>query len=134
MVVGGVGVACLEDCDEECERGYDLQHAYHREDTELYLKHRILRWVFVRQSGAMLTQVARADVSDVQGDYQLPCRVCKEQSAMTHLTDPTIPLPCPLRHNHHSTALPFPNRYDSRYDSRYEGEFLERYLPAPATH
>ena len=31
-------------------------------------------------------------------------------------TDLTTPLPCTLRHNHHSTALPFPNRYDSRYE------------------
>jgi hypothetical protein len=77
VVVGGVGVACFEDCHNECDGGYDLQHAYHREDTEPYLKHRILRWVFVRQSGAMPKQVARADVSDVQGDDQLPCRVCE---------------------------------------------------------
>jgi hypothetical protein len=46
-------------------------------DTELYLKHCILRWVFVRQSGAVPKQVARADASDVQGDDQPPCRVCE---------------------------------------------------------
>ena len=110
VIVGGVGVACFEDCHNECDGGYNLQHAYHREDTELYLKHCILRWVFVRQYGAVLTQVARADANAVQGNDRLPCRVREVQSAMTHLTDPTIPLPCPLRHNHHSTALPFPNR------------------------
>jgi hypothetical protein len=122
---GGVGVACFEDCHNECDGGHDpadegggphchLQRAYHREDTELYLKHCILRWVFVRQSDAVPTQVARADANDVQGNDQLPCRVCEVQSAMTHLTDPTIPLPCPLRHNHHSTAPPSLKRYDSR--------------------
>ena len=77
MVVGSVGVACFEDCHNECDGGHDLQRAYHREDTELYLKHRILRCLFVRQPGAVPKQVARADVSDVQGDDQLPCRVCE---------------------------------------------------------
>jgi hypothetical protein len=32
VVVGGVGVACFEDCHNECDSGHYLQRAYHRED------------------------------------------------------------------------------------------------------
>ena len=39
--------------------------------------------------------------------------------AGAHPTDSSILFPCSFCHNHHSTALPSPKRYDKRYEEKF---------------
>ena len=98
------------------------QRADHREGTETYEKQHVLHRVVVKQTGAALEYIARADARDVQGNNQPPhyARKSEGRCVRTHPTSFLTQFPGPF---FHATTLQH-HRPPERYEKRYEHRFL----------